>query len=161
VRPEPMKGHEHFGFADGVSQPGIRGRISEGSPLTPSNSQDENQGAPGQDLLWPGEFVFGFPGQNPDAPEFFVKGPDKQPPIPFMQHGSFLVFRRLRQRVPEFHAAVKSVSHDIGAGFDAADPDLLASQMVGRWSCVRGRRTSARRIRATTSGATSLPTKRP
>ena len=133
VRPEPMKGHEHFGFADGVSQPGIRGRISEGTPLTSSNSQDENQGAPGQDLLWPGEFVFGFPGQNPDAPEFFVKGPDKQPPIPFMQHGSFLVFRRLRQRVPEFHAAVKSVSHNIGAGFDAADPDLLASQMVGRW----------------------------
>jgi len=28
VRPDPVAGHEHFGYADGVSQPGVRGRIS-------------------------------------------------------------------------------------------------------------------------------------
>jgi Dyp-type peroxidase family len=133
VRPDPVKGHEHFGFADGVSQPGVRGRLDDSAPLTPSNSPDENQGARGQDLLWPGEFVFGFPGQDPNAPEFAAKGPNKKPPIDFMQHGSFLVFRRLRQRVPEFHSAVKQASQGVGAGFERADPELLASQMVGRW----------------------------
>lgn len=27
------------------------------------------QGKPGQDVLWPGEFVFGYPAQRPGAPE--------------------------------------------------------------------------------------------
>jgi hypothetical protein len=70
VRPDPVKGHEHFGYADGVSQPGVRGRIDNGSPLTPNADPagHENQGMLGQDLLWPGEFVFGFPGQDKTKP---------------------------------------------------------------------------------------------
>src|SRR5262249_15718706 len=60
----PLRGHEHFGFRDGVSQPGVRGLLPDGSPLTPSqNPLDPGQGKPGQDLLWPGEFVFAYPGQ--------------------------------------------------------------------------------------------------
>jgi len=31
--PRPLTGHEHFGFLDGVSQPGLRGRISEIPPM--------------------------------------------------------------------------------------------------------------------------------
>ncbi|HXO26876.1 MAG TPA: hypothetical protein VOA80_06005, partial [Thermoanaerobaculia bacterium] len=60
--PAPATGHEHFGFADGISQPGIRGRISEDAAdvLTlRQNPRDPNQGKPGQDLIWPGQFVFG------------------------------------------------------------------------------------------------------
>jgi hypothetical protein len=61
----PLTGHEHFGFRDGISQPGVRGRLPDGSFLTPSqNPLDDGQGKPGQDLLWPGEFVFGYPGQD-------------------------------------------------------------------------------------------------
>jgi hypothetical protein len=91
VRPTPAKGHEHFGYADGVSQPGVRGQSSPGVALTPSNALgDENQGDPGQDLLWPGEFLFGYPGQDKDAPNFTVKGPVQEPPVPFMQNGAFL-----------------------------------------------------------------------
>ena len=52
-------GHEHFGFKDGVSQPGIRGLNSPDDPLA-----DPDQGYPGQDLLRPGEFVLGY--SNPD-----------------------------------------------------------------------------------------------
>ena len=40
-------GHEHFGFKDGVSQPGIRGLNSPDDPLA-----NPDQGHPGQDLLW-------------------------------------------------------------------------------------------------------------
>src|SRR5262249_9816458 len=54
----PLRGHEHFGFRDGISQPGIRSKLPDGTFLTPSqNPLDAGQGKPGQDLLWPGEFV--------------------------------------------------------------------------------------------------------
>ena len=63
TRPGDERGHEHFGFLDGVSQPGLRGLIDEGTPLMPSRSEKAQQGWPGQDLLWPGEFVFGYERQ--------------------------------------------------------------------------------------------------
>ena len=139
VRPEPVVGHEHFGYADGVSQPGIRGRINETEALNPglkdSDGQESgpNQAAAGQDVLWPGEFVFGYKGQNKDAPSFDVEPVDKNAPIPFMTNGSYLVFRRLAQLVPEFNASVKHASSALTANVDQANPDLLGAQLVGRW----------------------------
>ena len=133
VRPSPVGGHEHFGFADGVSQPGIRGQTALGVPLTPTLGADENQGMPGQDLLWPGEFLFGFPGQDGTADDFTVQGPIVEPPVPFMANGAFMVFRRLAQRVPEFHQAVKVAAATTGGSTDEASPDLLGAQLVGRW----------------------------
>jgi hypothetical protein len=69
-----LPGHEHFGFDDGISQPGPRGTLSDipDDYLTPryiDSSQSVEAllyGLPGQDLVWPGEFVFGYPGQGPD-----------------------------------------------------------------------------------------------
>lgn len=133
VRPDPTNGHEHFGFADGVSQPGVRGVIAPDKPLIATTSTDENQGAPGQDLLWPGEFLFGYAEQDPGASKFFNKGPVKAPPIPFMANGAYLVFRRLAQLVPEFNAAVKAAAAATAGGPNPTSPDLLGAQMVGRW----------------------------
>jgi Dyp-type peroxidase family len=134
VRPEPVIGHEHFGYADGVSQPGVRGRIDAATPFHPTvEGAEDTQAALGQDLLWPGEFVFGFPGQDPGAASFDVKGPDAVPPIPFMNHGAYLVIRRLAQLVPEFNASVKAASAAIPATADKSDPDRLGAQLVGRW----------------------------
>ena len=62
-----LAGREHFGFRDAVSQPGIRGRMSDNAydVLTPrQNPDDPDQGKPGQDLVWPGRFVFGYAGQG-------------------------------------------------------------------------------------------------
>jgi len=97
VRPGRQKGHEHFGFRDGISQPGIRGLTRVSRPTAAPN-----QGLPGQDLVWPGEFILGYPGQDPlDA----VKpGPVAPLPAPWARNGSYMVFRRLEQRVPEFRA---------------------------------------------------------
>lgn len=133
VRPTPVRGHEHFGFADGVSQPGVRGRIGLNTPFMPQLGPDENQGQPGQDLLWPGEFVFGYTAQDPNATKFTVPGAVKVPPAPFMANGAYLVFRRLAQKVPEFHASVKQAAAAIPAGPDKPSPDLLGAQLVGRW----------------------------
>jgi Dyp-type peroxidase family len=125
------RGHEHFGFLDGVSQPGVRGRIDAAFPahkfLIPSrNPHDPGQGLPGSDLLWPGEFVFGYPSQKPD--DIDNPGPDASGGPQWMKNGSFMVFRRLKQLVPEF----EDFAETQGKALDMA-PDLLAARMVGRW----------------------------
>src|SRR5205823_4427285 len=59
VGSNPLKGHEHFGFRDPVSQPGVRGRLSDdpNDVLTVrQNPNNRQQGKPGEELIWPGEF---------------------------------------------------------------------------------------------------------
>lgn len=134
VRPDPVEGHEHFGYADGVSQPGVRGRLADDRALTPNSTLgDDDQGVAGQDLLWPGEFLFGYSAQNGEASSVTVEGDVRQPPIAFMKDGAYLVFRRLSQLVPEFDQAVKDQAKLTGAGSDEASAALLGAQMVGRW----------------------------
>ena len=121
VRPGAERGHEHFGFLDGVSQPGIRGLTRPSKPI-----YRPDQGLPGQDLLWPGEFVFGYPGQHPDHPT--KEGPPPAMAAPWLRNGSYMVFRRLEQKVPEFRAFVAQQAARLGM-----DRELLAARMVGRW----------------------------
>jgi Dyp-type peroxidase family len=121
VRPGRQRGREHFGFLDGISQPGIRGLADRARPTAAPE-----QGLPGQDLVWPGEFVLGYPGQDPEDPK--RAGPVAPLPAPWARNGSYMVFRRLEQRVPEFHRFVAAEAARLGTY-----PELLASRMLGRW----------------------------
>jgi Dyp-type peroxidase family len=127
--PSPLTGHEHFGFLDGVSQPGIRGTVKKtGELITPKqNPADPNQGKPGQDRLWPGEFVFGYPGQNRTNAD--KRGRVKTEGPSWTKNGSFLVFRRLRQDVGAFHDFLNREGErlNLGAG-------LFGAKCVGRWA---------------------------
>jgi Dyp-type peroxidase family len=133
--PGSLTGHEHFGFRDGVSQPGIRGTDRFGTLITAHQNPNEpdDQGKPGQDLLWPGEFVFGYPGQIRKGKEDITPpGPDrfKEGEVPkWAKNGSYLVFRRLRQDVGRFHRFLKDVGKAHGA-----NPDLVGARLVGRWA---------------------------
>jgi deferrochelatase/peroxidase EfeB len=93
----------------------------------PSNpTYAPNEGLPGQDLIWPGEFLFGYPGQDPKNP---VKaGPPPEMAASWMKNGLFMVFRRLEQKVPEFRKFVAAQAARLGM-----DAELLAARMVGRW----------------------------
>jgi Dyp-type peroxidase family len=145
--PAPLTGHEHFGFLDGVSQPGIRGRISPdpNDVLTlrqnPEKDEYPNQGKPGQDVLWPGEFVFGYAAQDPKATEkqgginkagpnsLTEGGPGGRAAGPiWAKDGSYLVVRRLRQDVAKFHKFLTSSAPP------GMPPDRFGASLVGRWT---------------------------
>ncbi len=121
TRPGAQRGFEHFGYRDGISQPGIRGLTQRSNPAT-----RPDQGLPGQDLIWAGEFVFGYPGQDPKDP---VKaGPPAPMAAPWLRNGSYMVFRRLEQKVPEFRRFVAERAARLGM-----DAELLGARMFGRW----------------------------
>ncbi|BEP57107.1 MULTISPECIES: Dyp-type peroxidase [unclassified Variovorax] len=127
---------EHFGFVDGISQPGVRGWVDNDTLLTPRAYRPEDpQSAmwarPGQRLTWPGQFVFGYPGLNPDA----VQQPgDVVGNDPFLVNGSLLVVRRLSQDVPLFWSAMTDLAQQISAATGSTwSAAMAAARVVGRW----------------------------
>lgn len=140
VRPGTEQGHEHFGFDDGVSQPGIRGLASASAVdyITDRDIQPEVvpaawlYGAPGQDLVWPGEFVLGYPATSPDP---LLPGRMATVSPPWTRNGSFLVYRRLRQDVGLFWRSMRAEAARLSRlpGFAGTADSRLAALLVGRW----------------------------
>lgn len=100
---------EHFGFRDGVSQPGIIGYDVDGT-----------EGA--------GHFVFGhekLPGDGGGATGDDPKG--------LLRNGSLMVFRRLAQDVAAFRAFCAAKATELQADFPRMTPEHLAAILVGRW----------------------------
>ena len=98
---------EPFGFRDGIGHPAV-----EGSGIPGSNSKEEPFKA--------GEFVLGYldeTGAMPPMPRPEVLG----------RNGSYVVFRKLHQRVAAFRQYLKE-----NAG-SADEQELLAAKMMGRW----------------------------
>ena len=133
-------GHEHFGFDDGVSQPGLRGRASNDPTdfITDRHVAASEfpaaalYGYPGQDLVWPGEFVIGYPQTGPDP---LIPGPVLEPTPWWTRNGSFLVYRRLLQDVGLFWQTMYKQADRLKAmpGFEGLDGPTLAARLVGRW----------------------------
>lgn len=123
-------GQEHFGFRDEISQPGIRGRLDDGRFLTPRENPDNpNHGKPGQQLVWPGEFVFGYPRQSPSAGVNTPGDATLANVAPaWAKNGSFLVIRRLRQDVYKFHRFLRETARKLGMS-----PAQVGARLIGRW----------------------------
>jgi Dyp-type peroxidase family len=137
--PGHLKGHEHFGFKDGISQPAIRGLASadpqdfiDGRRLATADPNFDLYAEPGSVLVWPGQFVIGYKRQ--DRLEL-VKPLDPFKPKAAWQHnGSYLVYRRLQQKVHLFWRfctdQAKRLSEKTGK---EVKPEAFASLLVGRW----------------------------
>jgi Dyp-type peroxidase family len=131
---------EHFGFRDGISQPGLRGIVQpDGVPLTTRNlpplpaDHEPELASPGEVLIWPGEIMFGYPRQDPNHYRRPLETPDADDP--FLRNGSYLVFRRLRQDVAAFYAATSAMARDLRVHpeFAGTDDQWLRANLVGRW----------------------------
>jgi Dyp-type peroxidase family len=135
-------GHEHFGFRDGLSQPAVRGLVARRPDvlLSPRILAAPPDGQvpfarPGQPLIWPGQFVFGYP--STDGSGGSGGGPVPVPrdlPV-WLRNGSLLVFRRLRQDVAGFTRFIGETAARLA---QTAMPDLtpegLGALLVGRWA---------------------------
>jgi Dyp-type peroxidase family len=137
--PLPQRGHEHFGFRDGISQPGVRGRLSEEDGfitprlLTRDDPLANAYGKLGQLLIAAGEFIVGYRRQHDQD---LLASLDPLPAQPdWTRNGSFLVFRRLRQDVAKFRRFLIAAAANLASkpGWEGATPERLAALLVGRW----------------------------
>ena len=115
---------EHFGFVDGISNPDVEG--------VPDNGQRDDIGNPDEKGVFrkipAGEFILGYPGEGGEV------APMPLPPI-LGRNGTYLVMRKLEQRVEAFRAFLDRQSkflQQVPAGVDDAR-DFLAAKMMGRW----------------------------
>lgn len=108
IRPPPFAGHEMFGYLDGVSQPAV-----SGFNFNP---------APGQQVIAPGVILTGNDGDTRGG---------LRPS--WTKDGSFLVFRQLKQLVPEFNKFLSDNAPTVNGLTRAQSIDLLGARMVGRW----------------------------
>lgn len=128
-----LRGHEHFGFKDGVSQPGVRGKLSAapGDYITPryisaGDSRRLYLARPGQQLVWPGQFLLGEQRQSTEDQVNAAAAGSNFPT--WARRGSYLVVRRLRQDVPAFYAFVWRGAAKVGL-----TQQKFAAMLVGRW----------------------------
>jgi Dyp-type peroxidase family len=111
-------GTEHFGFKEGVSQPGIVGFTK----AVIRNRRWEDAERLGSPVIATGEFVLGWPGERTRDGR---PSPGNAPT--WMRNGSFQVFRRLTQHVDEWWAKMRHLA-------DASTPSrYLAAKAIGRW----------------------------
>jgi Dyp-type peroxidase family len=136
-------GREPFGFADGVSQPIVRG-LSSRIGAAPSIHSVE-----------PGEFILGYldnRGYYPPTPQvqaikdkrnqlhdlpadmpkrfpLFEQNPDRSKQLrDFGRNGSFLVIRQLQQDTKKFQDYCDAQAKNLGS-----NAEFVAAKMVGRW----------------------------
>jgi len=129
--PEPLPGTvnvgrfgvEHFGFADGMSQPVIRGSGQE----VKLGGDDARRR-----VVAPGEFVLGYPngyGQVTPVPKVGTAGGQPE----FGRNGTYLVFRQLSQDVAGFWQYLDRQTRGPDGAPDEAARVGLGAKFVGRW----------------------------
>ena len=138
-----LPGHEHFGFRDNLSQPGVLGLImkSPDIPLTPRLVAPGEAGKvdfakPGQALVWPGQFILGYPSTASNWPSQGQALPMPERVPRWAKNGSYLVFRRLRQDVWAFRTYVREQAALLRqkSGYADVTPEFLGALIFGRWA---------------------------
>ncbi|KAG8918422.1 hypothetical protein FRC01_001866 [Tulasnella sp. 417] len=106
ARPDKNKGHEHFGYLDGISQPAIKGLVQKHA---------------GQLECDPGAIIMGLKGDGFQGRPGWAVG------------GSVMAFRKLHQRVPEFDKFLEDNPIRKPGLTPKEGSELRGARMVGRW----------------------------
>ncbi len=114
---------EHFGFADGLSNPDVDGFGTGGAPgngkLTPDG---------GWAPLATGEFLLGYTDEGQETP------PAPWPHL-LARNGTYMVYRKLHQNIASFRRYLDEQAKKLPGGEEAfqQNKEWLAAKMVGRW----------------------------
>jgi Dyp-type peroxidase family len=120
---------EHFGFADGISQPVLQG-LGGGGPM---------------DTVATGEFLLGYRNEyglytarptfsrELDRRHVLPSDPSDSKQVDLGRNGSYLVFRQLRQDVRGFWRFLDGATKRPDGASDPGTRTHLAAKMVGRW----------------------------
>jgi len=120
-----MKGLEHFGFKDGISQPILAG------------SSDSERFPESIHVTALGEIVLGYPDESgralgqTDADGRMADLPSVTGQPAFGLNGTYLVMRQLAQDVDGFWKWIRNTSG--AAGNDDPRAQQLAAKLIGRW----------------------------
>jgi Dyp-type peroxidase family len=106
------QGRDHFGFADGIAQPAIKG---SGVAARPGDGLPDGRG--GWRPVRTGEFLHGYEDEDGGLPE--------APGAPFDRNGTFAVYRKLHMDVAAFRRFIAETDFPGG-------PEQLAAKLVGR-----------------------------
>ncbi len=112
---------EHFGFADGFSQPAIAGATDD---KLRGGGIPEKHG--GWRALQPGEFILGYPDEDT-----LVDRAKRLPPAPadpLGAGGTYMVWRKLHQDVALWRRTIRRAA----ARYEGGE-EMLAAKVVGRW----------------------------
>ena len=109
-----LRGHEPFGFRDGISQPLIEGLSKKGPAAT---------------TLKFGEFVLGYPNEYGRLTDLALL--ERAPEVG--RNGSYVVFRQLRQDVRGFWRFLDDAARHPDGTPDPERRLRLAAKLVGRW----------------------------
>ncbi len=107
---------EHFGYTDGIGNPSI-----DGVPGRKTAGGGKIDGKDGWLPLAPGEFLLGYGDEAGEV------SPTPRP-VRFFRNGTFMVFRKLEQRVAEFRRYAEEEGKRYPGG-----PEQFKAKLVGRW----------------------------
>lgn len=112
---------EHFGYTDGFGNPDYLGVCRKSQPGQGKLSADGKTWVP----LATGELLLGYADEAGELPVA---------PVPHIlaANGTFMVYRKLRQRVGTFRAFLNHWAARYGDG-DKLAKEKLASKFIGRW----------------------------
>ena len=121
------KRREHFGWADGFSQPAVEGAHGSKKP---------GDGVPleggGWRCLKAGEFVHGYPDEDGQT----TSGPAAD----LLRNGTYMVYRKLYQDIVGFRTQLAEDAQSYGRSLSDDPPldahqlyELMAAKVVGRW----------------------------
>ncbi len=128
----PADGREHFGFADGLTNP-----VVKGGPIKPPKNRFDPP-------IRAGELLLGYKnayGRLPFSPYAPVKRSTRDLPplrdrgksVDLGHNGTYLVLRKLEQDVEGFWSFAAEQARKAGAADSDAGARFFAARLVGRW----------------------------
>jgi Dyp-type peroxidase family len=113
---------EHFGFADGLSNPDVEGMPPDAKLVGNPDPDSKSGFSP----VPAGEFILGYPGLGREQRDLPIPGR-------LAVNGTFMVFRKLAQDVNAFRTYLKTQHETMSKVISGQNEEFIAAKMVGRW----------------------------